>query len=250
MLRYLISLNLFAQNMIMADEESSNHSGRSDASSERVVGSSAKSGHNSPTSCDAVKEEEAVHKPSLSFSIARLINSPERSGDKSPASSAPSSPVSSGAAPPVYPIPMWPPTSQSGRLPSAFPGFMPAASSAGYSSSESHFNQMIRNVLHHSGFANETVSTLMRHYQQLYGAHPPAGLLPPSPPPLLSMNQPSHLQHKVDILRSAAAASLSSSLQRPLIPAPHHSHGESFETKFLASITFKWRTHLKQRLPQ
>lgn len=192
----------------MADEECSNHS----ASSERIVGSSSvKSGHQSPV--DAAKEEEA--KPSLSFSIARLISSPaeeQRNGDRSPASSGPSSPVSSV---PVYPIPMWPPSSQSSRLPNAFPSFYP--------SNESQLNQMLRNVLHHS--ANETVSTLMRHYQQLYGAHPPTGLLPPSPPPLVS--QASHLQHKVDILRSAAAASLSSSLQRPLVPAPHHPHGKN-----------------------
>lgn len=202
------------QNMIMADEEVSNHSSNSD----QVVGSSVKSGQPSPVN-DMAKEEEVV-KPSLSFSIARLISSPaedQRSDNKSPAlsSSGPSSPVSSIPGHPIQPIPMWPPTSQHSRLPNAFPGFIPST----YSPNDSHFNQMLRNVLHHS--ANETVSTLMRHYQQLYGAHP--GLLPPSPP---LINQTAHLQHKVDILRSAAAASL----QRPLIPAPHHPHGKRLIT--------------------
>ncbi len=141
--------------------------------------------------------------PSLSFSIARLINKiPETSVTESRQPSA-------VPANPVYPIPMWAPSSNSRTLPSAP---LPASQ---------HLNQMLlRGMLHNSGFANETVATLMRHYQQLYGQHNPLLLAGsngqlnfPSPSShvhqlLASSAGQNHLSnlHKVEILRSAAAA--------------------------------------------
>lgn len=157
------------------------------------------------------------HKPSapLSFSIARLIN---KVPNDSPAATSDRPSVRSSSDPPVYPIPMWPPTSTSSRGP-AFPATLP-------SYGEPSFNQMLRTVLmhHQTGLPTDALAALMRHYQQQFYSHPPAGLFhhPVAPAPLnLSATAAVAAAnlHKVEILRSAATASLQ---HRPLsIGQPH-----------------------------
>lgn len=185
----------------------------------------------------AVKEEEnanrrnspsgtATNKPSaqLSFSIARLIN---KMPNEPSASSTVNQPLDSNL-PPVYPIPMWPPTSTSS---SANQTRMPAFPLPGYCEPAS-LNQMLRTVLmhHQSGLPTDALATLMRHYQHQFYGHPSpnvAGLFhqpPTSLPPSLNLSATvaaANLQ-KVEILRSAATASLA----RPtsLIGPAHRDH--------------------------
>lgn len=156
------------------------------------------------------------HKPTapLSFSIARLIN-------KVPNDSPAATSNRPSTHPPVYPIPMWPPTSTSNN--SRGPAF--PASLAGYG--EPNLNQMLRTVLmhHQTGLPTDALAALMRHYQQQFYSHPPAGLFPSHPvaPAPLNLSATAAVAaanlHKVEILRSAATASFQ---HRPLsIGQPH-----------------------------
>jgi hypothetical protein len=221
----------------------------------------------SPQLSDSVKEEENAgsrnktnispcsnNKPSaqLSFSIARLINklpANETSSDHRPSGSSDAVNIQP-QHPPVYPIPMWAPTTTASAngnnnatiRPSAFPSqLMP-----GYFQQQQPFpdpgnnslNQMLRNVLMHQ--PTDALATLMRHYQQQFYAsgqlHFPSHSVGPLPPPLnLSSNNSvntstaANLQ-KVEILRSAASASLHHSNSRPSpLLAPHHLHGKSIQ---------------------
>lgn len=265
----------------MGDGESSaNNSCRSSpislAEHSKMTDSINMSRESSPQLSDSVKEEENTgngskssscgksNKPSaqLSFSIARLINTLPSANDNSPISSPapdnrPSASSSTIQHPPVYPIPMWAPTSTTGNnaattrpsafaphmMPSYFAGQQPFADAGNNGS----LNQMLRNVLMHQ--PSDALATLMRHYQQQFYAtagHPlqfgthPVGSLPP--PLNLSANSSSgtssaaNLQ-KVEILRSAASASLYHQQNRPSpLLAPHRLHGKHWKPNHLYQI--------------
>ena len=215
----------------MGDESSPNNSCPSSPSLPEKMTDSSSSPVAAMTTSDSVKEEGTAsspcssgssNKPSaqLSFSIARLIN-------KVPSDSPPAPAVRSDPAsllhqyPPVYPIPMWPPSSNARFPQGSLPGYC-----------EPSLNQMLRTVLmHQTALPTDALATLMRHYQQQFYAHPPTGLFPPPPPPPLNLSASAAVaraaaapnaanMHKVEILRSAASASLQQ--QRP-----HHPHGKS-----------------------
>jgi len=210
----------------------------------------------SPQLSDSVKEEENAgsrnktsispcggnNKPSaqLSFSIARLINKLP-ANETSESSSDNNRPSGSSAStqpqhPPVYPIPMWAPTttvngnSNAPTRPPAFPShLMPGYFQHPFPDpGNNSLNQMLRNVLMHQ--PTDALATLMRHYQQqFYASGHPLQFPPHGPPPLNLSSSTSastaaaNLQ-KVEILRSAASASLQHN-SRPLL-APHHLHGK------------------------
>ena len=152
-------------------------------------------------SSSRVKEEAPVKtsstvKPSLSFSIARLINKVPDAPSAPHRSPGPAGPSGSSSFNPVYPIPMWP----SSRL-----------------ASSDSLNLIRAGVLPSS----EMVATLMRHYQQLYGQHL---LHQPMMAGIAGLHQPGSNLHKVEILRSAAAAaSLHHRTPLSAAAAPHHS---------------------------
>lgn len=213
----------------------------------------------SPQLSDSVKEEENAgsrnkttispcsnsSKPSapLSFSIARLINklpADETSTSESPDNNRPSGSSANNNAhqsqhPPVYPIPMWAPTTSvngNNTRPPPPPAF-PSQLMPGYFQQQfpdpgnNSLNQMLRNVLMHQ--PTDALATLMRHYQQqFYASGHPLQFPSHGPPPLNlsssnSASTAANLQ-KVEILRSAASASLQHN-SRPLL-APHHLHGK------------------------
>lgn len=222
--------------------------------------SGAKSRGTSSPCGNAINNKPSAH---LSFSIARLINTPMPSADddNSPTTSpAPdhrpsASQASTVQAPPVYPIPMmWAPTTTSGTnattattantRPSAFAsqmmaGYLPAQPLADVGGNGASFNQMLRNVLMHQ--PTDALAALMRHYQQQFyaGGHAlpfAAHAVGPLPPALnLSAANSSGTSssaanlHKVEILRSAASASLHHHQQNRPTPllAPHRLHGKT-----------------------
>ena len=226
-----VQCQMICLQIVMGDESSPNNSCPSSPSLPEKMTDSSSSPVAAMTTSDSVKEEGTAsspcssgssNKPSaqLSFSIARLIN-------KVPSDSPPAPAVRSDPAsllhqyPPVYPIPMWPPSSNARFPQGSLPGYC-----------EPSLNQMLRTVLmHQTALPTDALATLMRHYQQQFYAHPPAGLFPPPPPPPLNLSATAAVaraaaatnaanMHKVEILRSAASASLQQ--QRP-----HHPHGKS-----------------------
>jgi hypothetical protein len=257
----------------MADDESNPNSPSSCRSSPisltgKTTDSLNMSRESSPQLSDSVKEEETTgsrnktsispcssssnNKPSaqLSFSIARLINklpaNETSSHDNRPSGSSSSSSVNvQPQHPPVYPIPMWAPTSTPTANVTTRPLAFQSQMMPGYFQQQQQqpfpdnsLNQMLRNVLMHQ--PTDALATLMRHYQQQFYAsgHPlhfpshPVGSLP-APPLNLSSSSNSvntstttaaNLQ-KVEILRSAASASLHNSRPSPLF-APHQLHGK------------------------
>ena len=160
-----------------------------------------------------LKEKPKASAASLSFSIARLIaGNAETSAPPPPPPAPPAVPAvpqplaalplaSAANKNPLYPIPMWAPVTSS-----AFPAYGAALPASAYS--DPGLNAMLRHVLHSSGFPNDTVTALVRHYQTLYGGGATAAAV-------------ANL-HKVEILRSAAIHHQQQQQQQQQLGSSHH----------------------------